>query len=96
MSVEAHTVGFGKSHREFWLNSRPDMPPVPEESGTHVCLRAPNEEAVQAFHRAALEAGGRDNGGPGPRPQYSETYYGAFVRDPDGHRIEAVTFLSKA
>lgn len=95
MSVEAHTVGFGKSHREFWLNSRPDMPPVPEESGTHVCLRAPNEEAVQAFHRAALEAGGRDDGAPGPRPQYSETYYGAFVRDPDGHRIEAVTFLSK-
>ena len=92
-SVEETTVGFGKRHPEFWLNSRPDMPPVPEESGTHICLRAPTPEMVQAFHRAALECGGRDDGAPGLRPQYSETYYAAFVRDLDGHRIEVVSFL---
>ena len=92
-SVEETTVGFGRRHREFWLNSRPDMPPVQEDSGTHICLRAPTPEAVQEFHRAALEAGGRDDGAPGLRPRYSDTYYAAFVRDLDGHRIEAVTFV---
>jgi catechol 2,3-dioxygenase-like lactoylglutathione lyase family enzyme len=56
----------------------------------HVAFSADSEEAVQAFHVAALAAGGRDNGGPGPRPEYSEGYYGAFVLDPDGHNVEAV------
>jgi catechol 2,3-dioxygenase-like lactoylglutathione lyase family enzyme len=58
--------------------------------GSHVCFRAPSREAVDAFHRAALAAGGRDDGAPGLRPQYHADYYGAFVLDPDGHRIEAV------
>jgi catechol 2,3-dioxygenase-like lactoylglutathione lyase family enzyme len=61
--------------------------PVP---GAHVCFRAPDRTAVDAFHRAALAAGGRDDGQPGLRPQYHADYYGAFVLDPDGHRIEAV------
>ncbi|HEV2548654.1 MAG TPA: VOC family protein [Stellaceae bacterium] len=61
--------------------------PIP---GAHLCFRAPDRAAVRAFHAAALAAGGRDDGAPGLRPQYHEHYYGAFVLDPDGHRIEAV------
>lgn len=56
----------------------------------HLAFVAESREQVQAFHQAALEAGGRDNGGPGIRPQYSGKYYAAFVIDPDGHNIEAV------
>jgi len=58
--------------------------------GNHVAFRAGTREAVRAFHAAALQAGGEDNGGPGPRPQYGETYYAAFVHDPDGFNVEAV------
>ena len=57
----------------------------------HVAFGAESVEQVDAFHAAALAAGGTDNGGPGLRPEYSEGYYGAFVLDPDGHNIEAVT-----
>jgi catechol 2,3-dioxygenase-like lactoylglutathione lyase family enzyme len=64
----------------------------PIGAGTHVALRAPNREAVQQFHAAGVQAGGRDNGGPGLRPDYSATYYAAFLLDPDGHNIEAVCF----
>lgn len=59
-------------------------------AGTHLCFRAPNRAAVDAFHAAALASGGRDDGSPGLRPHYHANYYGAFVLDPDGHRIEAV------
>jgi catechol 2,3-dioxygenase-like lactoylglutathione lyase family enzyme len=61
--------------------------PVP---GAHICFRAPDRAAVDAFHAAALACGGRDNGGPGLRSRYHSDYYSAFVLDPDGHRIEAV------
>jgi catechol 2,3-dioxygenase-like lactoylglutathione lyase family enzyme len=56
----------------------------------HVAFAADRREQVDAFYAAAIAAGGRDNGAPGPRPEYSEGYYGAFVLDPDGHNIEAV------
>ena len=59
-------------------------------AGAHLCFRAPGRAAVDAFHAAALAAGGHDDGTPGLRPQYHADYYGAFVLDPDGHRIEAV------
>lgn len=59
-------------------------------SPRHVAFTARSQEAVKAFHRAALDAGGKDNGAPGPRPQYSAGYFGAFVRDPDGNNVEAV------
>jgi catechol 2,3-dioxygenase-like lactoylglutathione lyase family enzyme len=62
----------------------------PVGAGVHVCFAAESQEQVDAFHAAALAAGGRDNGAPGPRPEYSEGYYGAFVLDPDGHNVEAV------
>jgi len=58
--------------------------------GNHIAFRADTREAVRAFHAAALKAGGKDNGVPGPRPQYGETYYAAFVHDPDGFNVEAV------
>jgi catechol 2,3-dioxygenase-like lactoylglutathione lyase family enzyme len=59
-------------------------------ASAHLCFRAPSRSAVQDFHAAALTAGGRDDGTPGLRPQYHADYCGAFVLDPDGHRIEAV------
>ena len=90
------TVGFlrhGKTHAEFWLNHRPGMTPL-GDSGTHICLRALSTDVVDAFHAAALRSGGKSDGAPGLRTQYSENYYAAFVRDPDGNRIEAATFLN--
>jgi catechol 2,3-dioxygenase-like lactoylglutathione lyase family enzyme len=56
----------------------------------HIAFAADTREQVDAFHQAALAAGGRDNGPPGPRPEYNPNYYGAFVLDPDGHNVEAV------
>jgi catechol 2,3-dioxygenase-like lactoylglutathione lyase family enzyme len=94
LDVRPHTVGFGKRYSEFWLNSRPGMSVAPTDSGAHVCLRAASVEAVNAFHAAALAAGATSDGEPGTRPQHGEGYYAAFIRDPDGNRIEAVTFLS--
>jgi catechol 2,3-dioxygenase-like lactoylglutathione lyase family enzyme len=91
--VRASTVGFGNKYPDFWLNQRPAMAPVAADSGVHICLRGASVEAVDAFHEAALRAGATCDGPPGPRPEYTEGYYAAFVRDPDGNRIEAVTFL---
>jgi catechol 2,3-dioxygenase-like lactoylglutathione lyase family enzyme len=62
----------------------------------HICLRAPDTAAVDAFHAAALAGGGSTDGAPGLRPEYHSQYYAAFIRDPDGNRIEAVTFLRDA
>jgi catechol 2,3-dioxygenase-like lactoylglutathione lyase family enzyme len=91
--TRAATIGFGKSYPEFWLNLRTDMTPVAPGSGAHVCLRARSTDIVDAFHAAALGAGGSSDGAPGLRPQHGEGYYAAFIRDPDGNRIEAVTFI---
>ncbi len=62
----------------------------PVNGGGHIAFAAETREQVDEFYRAALAAGGRDNGAPGPRPEYSEGYYGAFVFDPDGYNVEAV------
>ena len=86
------TIGFGKKYPEFWINLRADMPAIPADTGTHICLRASSEDAVRAFHAIALEHGGKSDGEPGPRQAALTTYYGAFVKDPDGNKIEAVTF----
>jgi catechol 2,3-dioxygenase-like lactoylglutathione lyase family enzyme len=86
------TVGFGKTYPEFWINLRAGMAPVEEGSGVHICLRAKSAAEVDAFHAAALNAGGRSDGAPGLRPHDRVLYYAAFVVDPDGNRIEAVTF----
>ena len=86
------TIGFGKSYPEFWVNLRAGMAKVPPESGTHICLRARTTEEVDAFHAAALGAGGTSDGAPGLRPHDRVKYYAAFVLDPAGNRIEAATF----
>jgi len=79
-------VGLGVPPKpDFWVaRGQPNRPPL------HVAFRVTERALVDAFHRAALAAGGRDNGPPGPRPHYHEHYYGAFVLDPDGHNIEVV------
>jgi catechol 2,3-dioxygenase-like lactoylglutathione lyase family enzyme len=89
------TVGFGKAYPEFWINLRPRMPPVAPECGVHICLRAKTTAEVDAFHAAALSTGGASDGAPGLRPHDRVRYYAAFVVDPDGNRIEAVTFPSE-
>ena len=86
------TIGFGKAYPEFWINLRAGMAKVAPESGTHICLRAKATGDVDAFHAAALSAGGHSDGAPGIRPHDRVKYYAAFVIDPDGNRIEAVTF----
>jgi catechol 2,3-dioxygenase-like lactoylglutathione lyase family enzyme len=92
----AATLGFGKRYPEFWINHRPALAPLAADSGVHLALRAPSVAAVEAVHAAALAAGGTSDGPPGLRPQHGEGYYAAFVRDLDGNRIEAVTFIGKA
>lgn len=77
----------GQTGVEFTITVEANPAPV---TGTHLCFRAPNREAVRMFHVAALEAGGCDDGAPGPRPNYHPDYFAAFILDPDGHRIEAV------
>ena len=86
------TVGFGKTYPVFWINLRKDMAKVPHESGTHICLRAKTTAEVDAFHAAAVSGGGVSDGTPGLRPHDRVKYYAGFVLDPDGNRIEAVTF----
>jgi catechol 2,3-dioxygenase-like lactoylglutathione lyase family enzyme len=86
-------IGYGKKYPEFWINKRAAMAPVAQDSGVHICLRAASTDAVDAFHAAALGAGGASDGAPGLRAHYHQNYYAAFVRDPDGNRIEAVTFV---
>jgi catechol 2,3-dioxygenase-like lactoylglutathione lyase family enzyme len=85
-------VGFGKSYPEFWINLRADMAPVPRDNGVHICLRVKSTGEVDAFHAAALDAGGSSDGAPGLRPHDRVRYYAAFIIDPDGNRIEAATF----
>ena len=92
LDIRGSTVGFGKKYSEFWLNARPDMAPLPEHPGAHVCLRVRSIELVDAFHAAALANGGSSNGPPGLRPHDGEGgYYAAFILDLDGNRVEAVT-----
>jgi catechol 2,3-dioxygenase-like lactoylglutathione lyase family enzyme len=90
--TRAATIGFGRNYPEFWINLRAGMASVEPASGVHICLRAKSADEVDAFHAAALKAGGRSDGEPGLRPHDRVRYYAAFVRDPDGNRIEAVTF----
>jgi catechol 2,3-dioxygenase-like lactoylglutathione lyase family enzyme len=78
--------GFGDDFPFFWIGKRGIGP----QSGTHVAFRVDDRATVDAFHAAALAAGGTDNGGPGVREIYHPHYYGAFVLDPDGNNVEAV------
>jgi len=80
-------VGFGANFKPFfWIGGAGGL----GVGHVHVAFAAPSRAAVDAFYRAAIAAGGKDNGKPGLRPHYHENYYGAFVLDFDGHNIEAV------
>jgi catechol 2,3-dioxygenase-like lactoylglutathione lyase family enzyme len=85
----ADSLGYGSDAVAFWINAAERPVPADDKSGLHVCFAAPTRTSVDAFHAAALRAGGRDNGRPGLRSDYGADYYAAFVVDPDGYRIEA-------
>jgi len=89
LSESPTSLGYGKDAVALWISPSPRPVPADEQSGLHVCFDAPTRKAVDAFHQAALGAGGRDNGNPGLRADYGDDYYAAFVVDPDGYRIEA-------
>ncbi len=81
-------IGFGRGGKPtFWISDRGRSGPV------HIAFTSPDRATVDRFHREAVAAGGRDNGTPGIRPQYHPEYYGAFVLDPDGNNVEAVTHV---
>jgi len=87
--------GFGRGRKpDFWIGTGPTSFQKPEQirtiTPTHVAFVAASRDEVDAFYRAALEAGGKDFGAPGVRAHYHPHYYGAFILDPDGHDIEAV------
>lgn len=87
-------VGFGKEHCDddsghLWMFDEGNLKNITE---VHIAFAAKDEEQVKAFYKAALAAGGKDNGQPGFRPEYGNRYYGAFVLDPDGNNIEATCY----
>jgi catechol 2,3-dioxygenase-like lactoylglutathione lyase family enzyme len=83
---DSPAAGFGAGGKpDFWIGGEGGL-----QRPIHIAIAAQDRAAVDAFHRAALAAGGKDNGAPGLRPHYHANYYAAFVLDPDGHNIEAV------
>lgn len=80
-------IGFGRDRPQFWIMEGTSLESEPR---MHLAFTAGNRLEVETFHRAALDAGGIDNGAPGVRSHYHPDYYGAFVIDPDGHNVEAV------
>lgn len=85
-------VGYGAGITAFSLNLPADGRPATPGNGVHIAFEVEHRAAVDAFFRVALAHGGTDDGPPGPRPEYDPNYYAAFVRDPDGNKLEAVTF----
>jgi catechol 2,3-dioxygenase-like lactoylglutathione lyase family enzyme len=91
MNEGAKVMGLGSDgHAFLWISSSG------KANHQHIAFRAENRDQVDAFYAAAIAAGGTDNGGPGLRPDYSEHYYAAYVLDPEGHNIEAVTHAPPA
>ena len=82
-------VAYGKIYPEFWIGTPLNGEQASAGNGIHVSFVAESKQQVDAFHRAAVAAGGVDDGAPGPRPEYGAPYYGCFIKDPDGHKIEA-------
>jgi catechol 2,3-dioxygenase-like lactoylglutathione lyase family enzyme len=92
MEVMPYGIAYGLDMPQFWVQLPHDASAPSSGNGTHIAFNANSKTAVNAFHAAAVLAGGRDEGAPGPRPEYTPEYYGAFVRDLDGNKIEAVFF----
>ncbi|TIS58925.1 VOC family protein [Mesorhizobium sp.] len=89
LSQSPGSLGYGAGTVSLWVNEAARPVAADKDSGLHFCFAAPTRESVDTFHANALRTGGRDNGAPGPRADYGENYYAAFVIDPDGYRIEA-------
>ena len=89
------SVDYSAATVSFSIEQPVDGKPASVGNGAHVCFIAESREQVDEFHRIALASGGTDDGPPGLRPEYDANYYGAFVRDPDGNKVEAVCFMAK-
>jgi catechol 2,3-dioxygenase-like lactoylglutathione lyase family enzyme len=88
-SADAGSLGYGGADGiGLWIGASDHPVPAHDQSNLHFCLAAPTRKSVDQFHAAALKQGGRDNGAPGVRKDYSPNYYAAFVVDPDGYRLE--------
>ena len=83
------SLGYGRKAVALWIGTAERPVPADMNSGLHFCFTAPTPRSVDAFHAAALAAGGKDKGAPGLRADYGAGYYAAFVIDPDGYRLEA-------
>ena len=86
-------IGYGRNFPEFWAARPHDGRDAKGGNGAHVCFNAGSPEVVQRFHAAGLAAGGFDEGAPGRRPHYAPGYFAAFLRDPDGNKIEAMCWI---
>ncbi|MFC3230115.1 VOC family protein [Marinibaculum pumilum] len=91
----AGSIGYGRRFPELWIHARPGMAAVATDTGCHLALRAASPEVVSAFHAGALKGGGSDDGAPGERAYSRVRVFAAFVRDPDGNRLEAMTILGE-
>ncbi|MAG77675.1 MAG: glyoxalase [Colwelliaceae bacterium] len=89
VSEYSHALAFGKGYPEFWVQIPFDKQPMSTGNGVHFGFVAKSISQVEAFYRLAIELGAKCNGKPGPRPDYGEPYYGCFVIDPEGNKIEA-------
>lgn len=89
LSESEQSLGYGADAVVLWISKVEKPVPADMGSGLHFCFDAPSRKSVDAFHKAALASGGKDNGKPGLRADYGENYYAAFVIDPDGYRLEA-------
>lgn len=90
------SIGYGRTFPEFWANLPRDHRGVAVAGvGAHVCFNAAGPDAVVAFYEAGLAAGGYGDGAPGPRPEYAPGYYAAFLRDPDGNKVEAMCWIPR-
>lgn len=95
LKSSATSVHYGSSDIAFSLETPTDGAAATAGNGVHIAFQAPDRETVRRFHSLAISKGGKDAGAPGIRENYNANYYGAFVRDPDGNKIEAVTFTAR-
>jgi len=95
MEFMPYAIAYGETAPEFWVQLPQNQQPAHAGNGTHVGFTASSKKAVHKFHETALAQGGKDNGAPGPRPDYGPEYYGAFVIDLDGNKLEA-TYWAEA
>ena len=95
ISADGRAANYGTGDVQFSVETPVDGRPASAGNGVHVAFQARDRAMVQAFYETGLAHGGIDDGAPGVRPEYDANYYGAFVRDPDGNKVEAVTFAAK-